>query len=144
MRHPLVMMRRVNPTDTMNAMNARNTMNTPNAKVLPFPTARPPAVVHRSRAAVHGARHPSRWVRPAGADVQAGWAVRADAVLDAAEQLLAAGEASDVVKFCEYAIRCVETSAADIDDTRSLVRLARRLGELQVRAGAAARRGQAG
>jgi hypothetical protein len=62
------------------------------------------------------------------------WAIDADGVLDAVEELLATGRTSDVIAFCELAVAFLEANAADIDDPTPLVRLGRRLGDLQRRA----------
>jgi hypothetical protein len=62
------------------------------------------------------------------------WAEDAHGVLDAVEDLLAHGDTSDVISFCELAVAYLEANASDIDDPTPLVRLARRLGDLQRRA----------
>ena len=62
------------------------------------------------------------------------WATEAHGVLDAVEALLATGRTADVVAFCELAVAYLEANAADIDDPTPLVRLARRLGDLERRA----------
>jgi hypothetical protein len=63
------------------------------------------------------------------------WAERAHRVIDAAEELLAAGRAAEVVEFCGLATRCLDRSAADLDDPGTLCGLTERLGDLRVRAG---------
>jgi hypothetical protein len=68
--------------------------------------------------------------RPAPGD----WETDAHGVLDAVEELLATGRASDVIAFCELAVAFLETNAAEIEDPTPLVRLARRLGDLERRA----------
>ncbi len=62
------------------------------------------------------------------------WAAEAHDVLDTVEQLLARGDTSDVITFCELAVAYLEANASDIDDPTPLVSLARRLGDLQRRA----------
>jgi hypothetical protein len=62
------------------------------------------------------------------------WAADAHGVLDAVEELLACGDTSDVVAFCELAVAYLEANASEIDDPTPLVRLARRLGDLERRA----------
>jgi len=62
------------------------------------------------------------------------WAADAHGVLDAVEALLARGDTSDVIAFCELAVAYLEANASEIDDPTPLVRLARRLGDLQRRA----------
>ncbi len=62
------------------------------------------------------------------------WAADAHGVLDVVEELLARGDTGDVIRFCELAVACLEANASDIDDPTPLVRLARRLGDLQRRA----------
>lgn len=64
----------------------------------------------------------------------ADWATGAHDVLDAVEELLASGRVADVVAFCELAVAFLEANAADIEDPAPLVRLGRRLGDLQRRA----------
>jgi len=64
----------------------------------------------------------------------ADWATDAHEVLDEVEDLLATGRVADVVAFCELAVAFLEANAADIEDPAPLVRLARRLGDLQRRA----------
>lgn len=71
-----------------------------------------------------------RTARPERAD----WATDAHEVLDAVEELLATGRVTDVVAFCELAVAFLEANAADIEDPTPLVRLARRLGDLERRA----------
>jgi len=68
--------------------------------------------------------------RPAHGD----WATDAHGVLDAVEELLATGRASDVIAFCELAVAFLEANANDIEDPTPLVRLGRRIGDLQRRA----------
>ena len=68
--------------------------------------------------------------RPAPGD----WATDTHGVLDAVEELLATGRATDVIAFCELAVAFLEANATDIDDPAPLVRLARRLGDLERRA----------
>jgi hypothetical protein len=74
--------------------------------------------------------------RPAPGD----WATDAHGVLDAVEELLATGRTADVVTFCELAVAFLEANASDIEDPAPLVRLARRLGDLQRRAAVGAAR----
>lgn len=62
------------------------------------------------------------------------WATDAHGVLDAVEELLATGRTTDVITFCELAVAFLEANASDIEDPAPLVRLARRLGDLQGRA----------
>jgi hypothetical protein len=62
------------------------------------------------------------------------WAADANHVLDAVEELLVHGDTADVIVFCELAVTYLEANASDIDDPTPLVRLARRLGDLQRRA----------
>jgi hypothetical protein len=62
------------------------------------------------------------------------WAAEAHGVLDAAEGLLAEGDATDVIAFCELAVSYLEANASDIGDPAPLVPLARRLGDLHRRA----------
>jgi hypothetical protein len=62
------------------------------------------------------------------------WATDAHGVLDAVEELLATGRTADVIAFCELAVAFLEANASDIEDPTPLVRLARRLGDLQGRA----------
>jgi hypothetical protein len=62
------------------------------------------------------------------------WAADAHGVLDAVEDLLATGRTADVIAFCELAVAFLEANACDIDDPTPLVRLARRLGDLERRA----------
>jgi hypothetical protein len=62
------------------------------------------------------------------------WARDAHGVLDAVEELLATGRPGDVIAFCELAVAFLEANAADIEDPVPLVRLGRRLGDLQRRA----------
>ena len=57
-------------------------------------------------------------------------------VLDAVEDLLATGGAAEVIAFCELAVAYLEANASDIDDPAPLVRLGRRIGDLQQRAAA--------
>jgi len=66
--------------------------------------------------------------------VSRAWSVEAHGVLDAVEDLLAGGDVTDVVTFCELAVAYLEANADDIGDTAALVRLAERLGELTARA----------
>jgi hypothetical protein len=69
-----------------------------------------------------------------GAEPDDDWAADAHGVLDAVEELLATGRTADVVAFCELAVAFLEANACDIEDPTPLVRLARRLGDLQRRA----------
>ena len=62
------------------------------------------------------------------------WAERAHRVIDAAEELLAAGRATEVVEFCGLATRCLDHNAADLGDACALHGLAERLGDLRARA----------
>jgi hypothetical protein len=62
------------------------------------------------------------------------WATDAHGVLDAVEELLATGRATDVIAFCELAVAFLEANAAEIDDPAPLVRIGRRIGDLQRRA----------
>jgi hypothetical protein len=62
------------------------------------------------------------------------WATGVHDVLDSVEELLAAGDTATVVTFCELAVTYLEANACDIADPAPLVRLARRLGDLQRRA----------
>ena len=62
------------------------------------------------------------------------WATDAHGVLDAVEALLATGRTADVIAFCELAVAFLEANASDIEDPTPLVRLARRLGDLERRA----------
>jgi hypothetical protein len=62
------------------------------------------------------------------------WATDAHGVLDAVEDLLARGDTAEVITFCELAVAYLEANASDIDDPAPLVRLARRLGDLERRA----------
>ena len=59
------------------------------------------------------------------------WATEAHDVLDAVEQLLARGRTADVIAFCELAVAYLEANATEIEDPTPLVRLGRRLGDLQ-------------
>ena len=70
--------------------------------------------------------------RPAPSDGD--WSTDVHGVLDAVEELLATGRASDVIAFCELAVAFLEANASDIDDPAPLVRLGRRIGDLQRRA----------
>ena len=70
--------------------------------------------------------------RPAPSDGD--WSTDVHGVLDAVEELLATGRASDVIAFCELAVAFLEANASDIDDPTPLVRLGRRIGDLQRRA----------
>lgn len=71
--------------------------------------------------------------------VVAGWSVEAASVVDAVEDLLAAGRAADVIGFCEDAVSRLETDADAIHDEGALAALVERLGDLHLRACAAAR-----
>lgn len=63
------------------------------------------------------------------------WAHEAHEVIDEVETLLSGGHATDVRKFCEFAVNYLETNAPDIFDAdNELVGLAARLDELQRRA----------
>lgn len=62
------------------------------------------------------------------------WVTDAHDVLDAVEQLLATGRTTDVIAFCELAVAFLEANASDIEDPAPLVRLGRRLGDLERRA----------
>jgi hypothetical protein len=62
------------------------------------------------------------------------WAADAEGVLDAVEELLVRGRTADVVAFCELAVAYLEANACEIEDPTPLVRLSRRLGDLQRRA----------
>ena len=62
------------------------------------------------------------------------WAADAEHVLDAVEALLATGNTTDVIAFCDRAVAYLEANACDIVDPAPLVRLAHRLGDLQRRA----------
>jgi hypothetical protein len=64
-----------------------------------------------------------------------GWAQRAHRVIDAAEELLAAGRAAEVVEFCGLATRCLDRSAGELDDPAAMSVLTGRLGDLRARAG---------
>ena len=75
--------------------------------------------------------------------VSRGWTLEAHGVLDDVEALLARGDVTDVVTFCELAIAYLEANADDIDDPAALVRLAERLGELTARARASRAAGPA-
>jgi hypothetical protein len=90
------------------------------ATVLPFPST-------RSRAARRRRTPPP----PVGAT---GWAADAHEVLDTVEVLLARGEVAEVLAFCERAVAVLEHNATEIVDPAPLVRLARRLGDLERRA----------
>ena len=68
------------------------------------------------------------------------WAADAHEVLDAVEALLGTGRTADVVAFCELAVAYLEANAGDIEDPTPLVRLARRLGDLERRAAASGSR----
>jgi hypothetical protein len=63
-----------------------------------------------------------------------GWAERAHRVIDAAEELLAAGRAAEVVEFCGLAARCLDHNAAALGDPAALLGLTERLGDLRTRA----------
>ncbi len=69
------------------------------------------------------------------------WASDAHGVLDAVEELLATGRPADVIAFCELAVAFLEANASDIEDPAPLVRLGRRLGDLQRRAAQRTSRG---
>ena len=71
---------------------------------------------------------------PTARPVPGDWATDAHGVLDAVEELLATGRTADVIAFCELAVAFLEANAGDIDDPTPLVRLARRLGDLERRA----------
>jgi len=86
------------------------------------------------RRAAGRARHPACAGRGPDPD---DWVARAHGVLDAVEQLLAHGRAADVLAFCRRAVALLEENAAEVDDPAPLVRLARRLGDLERRAAAA-------
>jgi hypothetical protein len=62
------------------------------------------------------------------------WEVRVQRVIDAAEALLEAGHREDVLVFCARAADCLGRNAAEIGDTRAVVGLTARLGELRARA----------
>ena len=62
------------------------------------------------------------------------WSTDVHGVLDAVEELLATGSADTVIAFCELAVAYLEANASDIDDPAPLVRLGRRIGDLQRRA----------
>jgi hypothetical protein len=64
------------------------------------------------------------------------WEERAHRVIDAAEELLAAGRAAEVVEFCGLATRCLNRNAVELGDPCALHGLAERLGDLRARAGA--------
>jgi hypothetical protein len=64
-----------------------------------------------------------------------GWAERAHRVVDAAEELLAAGRAAEVVEFCGLAARCLDRNAAELGNPCALLGLTERLGDLRARAG---------
>jgi hypothetical protein len=89
-----------------------------------LPTARPVRSITEASGAAN----------PRGLAPDDDWAADADGVLDAVEELLATGRASDVIAFCELAVAFLEANACDIEDPTPLVRLARRLGDLQRRA----------
>jgi hypothetical protein len=63
------------------------------------------------------------------------WAERAHRVIDAAEELLTAGRAAEVVEFCGLATRCLHRNAAELSDPGALLGLTERLGDLRARAG---------
>jgi hypothetical protein len=67
-------------------------------------------------------------------DEEDGWEQRAHRVIDAAEELLAAGRAAEVVEFCGLAARCLDHNATELGDPAALVGLTERLGELRARA----------
>ncbi len=81
-------------------------------------------------------RAPRREVPEHDDDEDDSWAERAHRVIDAAEELLAAGRAAEVVEFCGLATRCLDRNAAELGDPCALHGLAERLGDLRVRAGA--------
>ncbi len=103
------------------------------ATILPFPPAgarpahrrggRPDRNTTTTR--VPGARFPG--ARTRGAD----WATDAHDILDEVEELLARGHVADVLAFCDRAVAVLERNARDIVDPAPLVRLARRVGDLE-------------
>jgi hypothetical protein len=68
-------------------------------------------------------------------DDDGSWAERAHRVIDAAEELLAAGRAAEVVEFCGLATCCLHRNAAELSDPGALLGLTERLGDLRARAG---------
>jgi hypothetical protein len=62
------------------------------------------------------------------------WEVRADAVIDALEQLLTTRRGVEVTDFCERAIRLLRDNAAEIRDDDAVRRLAARLDAVHERA----------
>ena len=64
-----------------------------------------------------------------------GWAERAHRVIDAAEELLAAGRGAEVVEFCGLAANCLDRNAAELSDRGAVRGLTKRLGDLRARAG---------
>jgi len=90
-----------------------------NATIIPFPSdriARPAPLAHRDQPCGHC------------------WAERAHAVVDEAESMLEAGEATQVIDLCRRAVRYLEASAAEVDDVEPLEALASRLDQLHLRA----------
>ena len=62
------------------------------------------------------------------------WEVRAGAVIDALEDLLASRNRVEVAEFCARAVRLLEDNAAAIGDDPAVRRLAARLGAVRDRA----------
>jgi hypothetical protein len=63
-----------------------------------------------------------------------GWTARAHRVIDAAEELLAAGRAAEVVEFCTLAAGCLGRNAAELCNPGAVLGLTQRLGDLRTRA----------
>jgi hypothetical protein len=90
------------------------------------------ASYRRARSARRGPRRDVP--EPDDEDEDDDWADRAHRVIDAAEALLSAGRASEVVEFCGLAARCLDRSATELGDHVALLGLTERLGDLRARA----------
>jgi hypothetical protein len=65
---------------------------------------------------------------------EVGWAEGVHRVIDAAEELLAAGRAAEVVEFCTLATGCLGRNAAELGNPLVVRGLTERLGDLRTRA----------
>jgi hypothetical protein len=90
------------------------------------------ASYRRARSARRGPRRDT--TEPDDDEEDDGWAQRAHRVIDAAEELLAAGRAAEVVEFCGLADRCLDRNRTELGDHIALLGLTERLGDLRARA----------
>ena len=106
------------------------------ATVLQLPSTRPARAVRRTGDATIVDLAAYREVLAGGAER---WELRAGAVIDALEELLASRRGTEVAEFCERAVRLLQDNAVAIHDDDAVCRLATRLAAVHARARLVAR-----